>query len=449
MMPAQPLPPSTIEAGLLAAVVSVTELLAIASAAIEPQDFAVWGGVAKWQREHAQSYGTLPSPDQLKGRWPDWQPPAGEFRYWLEEMRRLVLARKAQAVLHDALRAVEKEPDRALGEVMGQLAQLRAAGNQHVGNSDADAPNRFALYEKRAALYEETGGDYLIGIPTGMPTLDDTHIGWVPSEFVGFYARPTTGKTWMLVREGAVAWTHGYKVLMISPEMSNHQNELRQDVFKARAMGIELSHQGIFIGDPSQRYEYQRYTEAVKGEGRWWTYDTWNGRAFSVADVRMLAEQHEPDMVLIDGLALLRSEGRRDKPGWERMDENCEALKAFATAADLVIMASHQSVNTRRGQRGERDAAGGRGDDWVMPSLNDAAGGDALVRNCSSVFTMCPDKELANLRWYSVRKTRERYIKDWHPRMALRWEVDRGFIEDLGQYGENMGAIRSALVGAA
>jgi len=253
----------------------------------------------------------------------------------------------------------------------------------------------------------------------------------------------------MLVREGAIAWAAGNRVMLVSPEMSAHQIELREDVFKARAMGVMLSHQGIFKGDPAQREAYRMYTDAVRGEKRWWTFDSWAGKPFSVTDIKMVAEQLEPQMILIDGLSLLRSEHKRDQRArWERMAESCEELKHFATAANLVIMGSHQSVNTNRGRRGDRDAAGGRGDDWVMPSLSDAADGDALVRNCSSIFTMCPDRDIENLRWYSVRKTRERHLK-FQPRLALKWNVDAGEIEDMGQYGDNLGVIRTKLNGAA
>lgn len=446
MMPPVPLPASAIEAGLLAAAgTDIEKFIKIGATGLATEDFVVWGEVYAWQRDHLMKYSTLPTAEQIKLKFSEWAPPDGELAYWLAEMKRLATTRKAQIIMREAMLNVERDPGEAVSKAVSDLARLRAAGNQHMSASDENAGHRFDMFERRVAYRKEHGEDFLIGIPTGLETLDDTHIGWVPSEFVGFYARPTVGKTWMLVREGAIAWANGRKVMMVSPEMAVSQIELRIDVFMARAMGVNLSHQAIFTGDEQQREQYRRYTEAVKEIKRWWTFDSWGGKAFSVGDIRSLAEQLEPDLILIDGVSLLRTDSRRDKAGWEKMDENCEALKAIATAADIVIMASHQSVNTRRGQRGERDGGGGRGDDWVMPNLNDAAGGDALVRNCSSIFTMCPDKELSNIRWYSVRKTRERFIKDWKPRMALRWNVDAGQIDDLGKHGDNMGAIRSVL----
>lgn len=416
----------------------------MASNVIEADDFKVWGAVYRWQREHLTMYSVLPTRDQIKGRWPEWEPPDGEMAYWLTEMKRMVLALRAQQILRDALLAVEGDPTEAIGQTVAQLARLRARGNSHVSTSDESASGRFEKYERRAELWKQSDGDFILGIPTGLETLDDTHIGWMPSELVGFYARPTTGKTWMLVREGAIAWANGYKVAMISPEMSVGMIELRIDVFMARAMGVTLSHQGILTGNPEQRDSYKSYTDAVKEHKRWWTFDNWNGKSFTVNNIIAMAEQHEPNLILIDGVYLLRSEKRRETAGWEKMEEFCEGLKHFATAANIVIMMSHQSVNVRRGQRGERDGAGGRGDDWIMPSLNDAAGGDALVRNCSSVFTICSDKDMGNVRWYSIRKTRERHLK-FVSRMALKWNVDSGDISDLGKYGDNTGAIRSVV----
>jgi len=195
----------------------------------------VWGQVWLWLREHANRYAALPTGDQIRARWPEWQPPDGEFSYWLEELKRSSLVRKAAAVLRAGIEDLGDDPTDTIGKTMSALAALRSRTNQHMGTSDEGAGHRFEMYERRARNYERTNGDFIIGIPTGLATLDDTHIGWVPSELVGFYARPTVGKTWMLVNEGAIAWAKGMPFVSVVTKIS-HEVNLGARIFAARSI---------------------------------------------------------------------------------------------------------------------------------------------------------------------------------------------------------------------
>lgn len=385
----------------------------------------------------------MPPAELIKQKWgEEWQPPVGEFEYWLAEFIKHTAAFKAESIIRESIPGIEKFPDTAIPELITKLAAVQYSGNTHIVATDAGSNERFSKYLGRKQIWEDSGGSFLWGIPTGLDILDKTHQGWMDGELIGFYARPTVGKTWMLIREAVIAWANGYRVLLISPEVSAKHVALRIDVFMARAMGIVLSHKKIFEGHPDQAELYQKATQAIGQAERWWTVDSLQGRPLGLRDIRALAQQFEPDMILIDGIMLLEDD-KRAREGWQKMDNLAYGLKNMATAMDLVIMVSHQAVNLSKGRR--NTGALGRGDDFIMPTLNDASGGEGFARACTTVFTMCPDIKCPNLRWYSLRKTRERQIADWKPRYAIGWDVDRGSVEDLSRYGEDMFVIEKIL----
>ena len=210
----------------------------------------------------------------------------------------------------------------------------------------------------------------------------------------------------------------------------------------ARALGVILSHKKLFEGHPSQAELYKIATDAIAKSESWWTVDSLNGKPLGFRDIRSLAKQFEPDMICIDGIMLMEDD-KRARDGWQKMENLCYGLKNMATAEDYMVIASHQAINLSKGRR--NTGAQGRGDDFIMPTLNDASGGEAFVRACTTVFTMCPDVKHENLRWYSLRKTRERQIEDWKPRYGLGWDVDTGHIEDFSRYGEDMLVIEQKL----
>lgn len=408
---------------------------------VDKSDFSTWGGVYVFQCEYAQEYSALPSQDLIKNKWPEWEYPEGDFHYWLQEFIKRSAANKAEALIRNSLEKIQEAPEKFIPELVSKLSVIQYHGNSHVQSTDATADERYDKYELRKQLYEETGGNYLLGISTGLKVIDQTHQGWMDGELIGFYARPTVGKTWMLVREAVIAWAEGKRVLLVSPEVSTKHVALRIDVFMARARGIILSHKKIFAGHPDQEQAYKRATDLISKTERWWTVDSMQGRPLGLRDLRSLIKEFRPDLVCIDGVMLLADDLKGE--GYIKMDNVCYGLKNLAVAEDVAILVSHQAVNTQKGRKTHESQ--GMGDDWRMPTLNDAAGGEAFVRACNTIFTMAPDMNHRNLRWFSVRKSRERSIENWRPRYALGWDVDTGNIVDMSLHGDDLTVIEPML----
>lgn len=424
-----PVPQATVEAGLLSTCSSMSQWLELSIFTAE--DFVAHREIYQFFDSHLRQYGVLPTHSQISTRF-DWQPPIGEFRYWLDEMKRYSTARKVLEAIREGYAQIS-DPNQALGTLLNKLSIIRSEQSNHIQASDSSAGTRLSKFDARTELIYN--GDSILGLPTGMKILDDTKQGWIPSSMVGCYARPGVGKTWWLLREGAICWMNGYTVLAITPEMPANMLDLRIDVLLGEMLGRPIDYNKLLEGDPAIRENYEFITGILAQSQRWWTYDSLEDRPIGVGDIAALIRQHDPDIVLIDGVSLLRSDVRGQV--WEQMKDICYGLKNLGTIHEVPLLVTHQAVNSARGRRTEIENVG-RGDDFLMPSLNDAAYGDAFVQACSDIITMCADKNVTYMNWYSIRKHRERGWSHGLPaRMAFAVDFARGKMIDMSELGYN------------
>lgn len=437
-----PVPQDSVEAGLLNSV-NGNMLCWLEVSKFEADDFISHKDIFRFFGEYLTNYASLPTNTTISTRF-QWQPPIGEFQYWLTEMKRYSLARKVMDAMLEA-HAHMSEPRQSIDILLDKLGKIRSEENHHIGATDAGGTQRLEKFDVRTQYIFNSNS--LVGLPTGIKLLDDTHIGWIPGSMVGIYARPGVGKTWWLIEQGALTYMTGRRVLAITPEMPKPMLDLRIDVVLAQHMGLPIDYARLIVGDPSIRLHYEQVTEEMAKADRWWTYDSIDEHAISPADIAALVRQHEPDILLVDNISLLKA-GRGQV--WEQMKELSYDLKNIGTIHDLPIIVTHQAVNSNRGRRTEI-AQTGRGDDFVMPSLNDAAYGDSFVGACSDVITLVGDANVDYLRWYSIRKHRERAFATALPgRIGMAVNYGLGLMIDLSPMGhepERVGAEARRLLG--
>lgn len=436
-MPEWVLSQSAVEQGCLHAALKRPEgpLVALASAYLSDQDFTATLGPLGFIRSYVEQYHVAPTDSVIAVQFPEWNPAVAEFDYWTDLVRKYSLTRKAHGYIAQALETWS-DPALSISTLIQQLSTLTYVGDRNIVTTDGGAQLAFDRYKVRSEAYVQTNGAHIWGIPTTFGEVNATHLGWLPGELIGIYARPTVGKSWKLLDEGACAWTQGHRVLLVSPEMPTGQVNLRIYAMLAHRLGLPYSHQRVYAGDPLQSDSFEKLKNQLALHERWWTVDSIDGRAVGLGDLDRLCQQFAPTILLLDGISLLHNE-RNWRSVWEEMRYNSYGLKHFATRANLPVIVTHQAVNTSRGIKGGDNKAGsvGRGDDDRMPSLNDAAYGDSFVQACSTVITMAPDADRPDLRWYSFRKLRERDFDSIGTRRAMYWNVDAGEIRDLAQFG--------------
>lgn len=435
-----PVPQETVEAGLLAAVAGNMEhWLEVKS--FTDEDFVAHRDIFQFIGQYIQQYGNLPSSSQISTRF-TWQPPIGDFAYWNSEMKRYSLARKVLEAVQEGYSRIT-EPQDALTLLIDKLSIIRSTQTNHMRATDSSARERLEKFDYRTEHI--LNANQIVGLRTGHKIIDNTLMGWTPGSLVGAFARPGVGKTWWLLWQGAMSWYDGKTVLAISPEMPANWLDLRIDVVIGALLDRPIDYNKLIIGDLSIREDYDFITEVLAQSQRWWTYDSLNDRPLNVSDVAALIRQHQPDLVLIDGVSLLRPEGRGQT--WEQMKEICYGLKNTATISEVPIIITHQAVNSNRGRRGgTQDSIGASdastGSDWHMPSLDDSAYGDSFVQACSDVLTFVGEPTSPNLLWYRIAKARERGWRQALPvRMGLAKDFSNGRIFDVGNLGYDPEAV--------
>lgn len=433
-----PIPQEAVEAGLLQAVNQTMNNWMEIQANLGQEDFSTHRDIYVFMGQYLGQHGALPTTSLLATRF-NFQPPIGEFSYWLQEMRRYSMARRVLEVLQEGYATIQ-EPERALESVLHKLSRLRSRTSNHVQATDAAALERLDMFDARTEYIHY--GHNLLGLPTGFQIINDTNIGYAPGDMIGGMARIGVGKSWWMVNEGAIAWMAGYRVLCISPEMPANRLALRVDVVVGDKMNMTMDYNKLMNGDPDVRPMYEQITRVLSESERWWTYDSFEGKRIGVQELDTLCSIHKPDILLIDGISLLRSETRGGAPMWQIMHELCYNVKNdIATRHEIPVLVTHQASNTERGRR-VRDDVQSRSDTFVMPSLNDAAYGDAFVQACSEVITFCPEPTSQNINWFALKKTRERGWRNPLPaRMAIAIDFSRGKMVDLSRLGYDPEAV--------
>lgn len=441
------LPQDSLEQGLISAAIVNDNNWYVMRSRITSDDFATQRPIVQFIERYLSEYGNLPSSHVVASNF-DWHPPLGDFAYWLTEMDRYVLARKVSAAMQQALLHIGKPQD-ALNSLMEELALIRTSTSKHIQAYDAGAQERFDNYLwRKDNLYLD---HKLAGIRTGMSVYDRTGFGWLPGDLVGVYARPGVGKTWWLAWQGAMAWMDGHKVLVISGEMAASRLNMRFDTILGQMCGLPISHRRLREGDPMLEENYKKLIEIISSQNRWYTYDSnLEQGKLSLGDITSLIRQHQPDVVYIDNFHTIEVSGRLQE--WEKVKKLIYDFKHLATVHDIPIIVTHHAVNSARGRRKEITGLTNRGDDFMMPSLNDAAYGDSFVGACSDVITMCGEETSTHINWYSIRKDRERGFENLSHRMAFAIDYDSGKLFDLGEFGfdvERVGEEARRLIGVA
>lgn len=429
-----PYPQGNVEQGLISAALSSSEKWLELKQYFASEDFTVQRGVFMFAEQYKEEYNNLPTEHIIGSRF-DWHPPLGDFQYWLNEMRRYTMASKLTQAMMEAFKEVA-DPYKARDILLEKLSAERSRETNHIQAYDASAAERWQKYLLRNEYIYNTGN--MLGLRTGMRIIDETRIGWTPGNMVGLYGRPGVGKSWWLMWQGALAWMEGNRVLAISGEMPANQLSYRIDVLLGQMLGFPIEFSALQIGDPSVKENYFQITNLLKRSKNFWVYDSTDYDRVGLNDITDLVRLHQPDILLIDNISLLKT---RPAQAWEQMRELSYGLKHKSTVHEIPVLVTHQASNTARGKRSEIESPG-RGDDFVMPSLNDAAYGDAFVQACSDVITVCGDKQSKYILWYSLRKTRDRGWQQAMPmRMAFAWDIGHGNIIDLSERGYNPEAI--------
>lgn len=197
----------------------------------------------------------------------------------------------------------------------------------------------------------------LEGIATGWPSVDEETLGWQKGDLVVFVARPSIGKSNLLIHSCHHAWRSGKSVLFASMEMSLKQIGLR---VAAQCAGINptMNRKGKLCHWAQQRLT--RAEEEMQGDNGFNLYGgSFQGKTTDQLDSAI--QEYSPDIVYVDGLYLMSSNGAPRHAGrYEKVAYVVDDLKSSALSRDRPIVGTTQFNRTAgaRGRSGDLENIG-------------------------------------------------------------------------------------------
>jgi replicative DNA helicase len=282
----------------------------------------------------------------------------------------------------------------------------------------SNAKDRLKEYKKRC----EVKG--MIGIPTGIPQLDEITNGWLWGEdLVVIMGRTNVGKSWIGEYFPTIAWNMGYKILFYSGEMSREMVGFRFDTLNKHFSNMGLLNGAHTLGkNPSaqgeqyQKEDYENYISQLSQKSGFVvvTPDDFGGRKPNVDDLKALAIKHGSDMVIVDQLSLMSDKRRADTPriAYNNISEDLFLMsKEIGKPIILLAQANREAVKNRK-----------KGD---SPELHDLAESDGVAQNATRLISISVIDGTLKL---AIKKNRYGINnKD----VMMIWDINTGYLKPL------------------
>jgi archaellum biogenesis ATPase FlaH len=194
----------------------------------------------------------------------------------------------------------------------------------------------------RDEIYDEDAAD---GLHFGYDVLDTATGGIQKGEYALLVARTGVGKT-LITCHLALKWAReGKKVLVISCEMPTKQMIARLDAMIANFNSRMLRTRDNPALLKVMRDRVEKELETIKAGGGDIIFP--KSRSISVTKLRGIIADRRPDVVIVDGVYLLRSDDAGSASSdWARLKAASNELKQICLELDLPVFATSQLKRT-------------------------------------------------------------------------------------------------------
>lgn len=175
------------------------------------------------------------------------------------------------------------------------------------------------------------------GVITPWKSLNEMTWGWQPGDFGIIGARSGTGKTWLMLHMALHAWREKKKVLLVTPEMSRTSIVNRTAALELK-IPYDNMRRGLLSTDQEKRYMEWIMDKEKTNRDRFYIFS--DEFEMYIEDLKDVIQNMKPDLILIDGVYLLRTKAERDR--MRRAPIIADDLKQMAKQNKVPIICSTQ-----------------------------------------------------------------------------------------------------------
>lgn len=360
---------------------------------------------------HWRKYGQVPDKHTILRQFPDFELYEVEEspQALLHEMREYKLATELEPVIRKSAELYVESPVNSVNYMMQEIPRLSKLITTDVNLFDytKSLDMRLADYEMRANI------DGMMGIPTGLPSLDADTLGWWRGHLNIVGGRLNEGKTWVGLLFAKTAWEHGYRVGFWSLESGKDEMAYRLD-----ALIGHFSNKALFGGNLSEEEfeEYKQFLNNLRDKNPLYifTNEDNGGERWTAKDIARVVEEQSLDLVVIDQASLM-GDSRHSRQIRERFVNIATDCKYCAVETNIPWILLVQL--NRLGAKTSQDE---------VPGIETIAESDAFGQFADRAILI---KQVPPLMKLALRKNRfgQKDIE-----YLCRWDVDRGIISELG-----------------
>lgn len=367
--------------------------------------------------DYLQKYGQLPTPEFILGKTGVSLDDGvvGPVLAVIEEVNNRHLHVKIQQGLKEVIEKQEaRDPGQAYLTLEKLLADLRS---EQIGNSNVESI--WKLGPEIKSFYERIKSGER-GIETMWPTINDATLGFWPEDLVLFVARVGIGKTWTAVHLAHHAWStpmrktgNPCRVLFITTEVSRMRIGMR---FLAARM--KLPYGDFTHGRLSTFKEFDLYKEMDALYNSQGLYIIGGDFDFKVESVASAIETAKPDLVVLDGVYLLRVDGATRT---ERMANAFDEVKRMAKRKRVPIV-----ITTQFNREVKKDIA-------KTVQVESIALSDVGAWNADLIFGLIQTDDMKKDRQMMVKPLKVREGEG--AEVTLNWDFERMDFSELNADG--------------
>lgn len=298
---------------------------------VDPECRAIWDFI----REHATRYRAAPSLSVVRERFPDhgFEVTSDSTEYVIDRFMKHVRRRMAIDALRELAGSVDDD------QVVGRIDELFLERARQLSQAvPSPRASRLSEAKQRIDRYHElVRSGAPMGIPMGIPRIDERTLGVQPHELVSIAGWQGTGKSTLLAYVLYNAWLNGRDALLFSLEMEAAAIQRKFDV-----MATNVQHRAMKAGK--------------LGDDELELWEEWAERASSakndivvIDDVgrctvdRVHADmvKYKPDIVGLDYVSLMHT--REGQAMWEKVTFLTGALKQTARSLGIPIVICAQT----------------------------------------------------------------------------------------------------------